>query len=198
MKDEPDWLFTAIYASPQECLKKLLWDELKSLASNINVPWMVAGDFNDIAHISEKRGGVLAATNRCGLFRKRMNDCMLSDLESHGPKFTWRGPVFQGGQHIIEKLDRAMSNDLWRVQFPDVIVKVLVRVDFSDHHPILINLKEEYVDPIKKPFRFENAWLMHESYQAMLQSSWRKDQDVTLNHNNIQAGIESWKFETFD
>lgn len=41
---------------------------------------------------------------------------------------------------MFERLDRASNNDLWRLLFPGAVVKVLPRLEFSDHHPILIAL----------------------------------------------------------
>ncbi|XP_058782174.1 uncharacterized protein LOC131656479 [Vicia villosa] len=160
-----------MYASPLENNKKIMWEELHKLAEDTHGPWLVAGDFNDIAHIEEKRGGVKASMSRCTRFRNSLQMCKLTDLEARGPKFTWRGPVFHGGQRIYEKLDRAVSNDEWRLLFPEAFVKVLMRVEFSDHHPIIINLKEDKHVKYHRPFRFENAWLLNETYDSMLHES---------------------------
>ncbi|XP_058751892.1 uncharacterized protein LOC131624996 [Vicia villosa] len=178
--------------------RHLLWEELINLAANINEPWMLAGDFNDLADPSDKKGGAPISVRRCKNFLNRVNMCKLNELVSHGPKFTWKGPVYHGGQDIYEKLDRVMSNDLWRLNFPDVFVKVLVRVAFSDHHPVLINLKEDYVCPRIHDFKFESAWMMHETYQDMLKGCWQKDDNLNQNLSNIVNGIKQWKFETFD
>lgn len=97
MKVCQDWLFTTIYVSPQESIRKLLWEELKVLKDSVSEPWMLAGDFNEISYPTEKKGGVSASAKRCETFCERMKMCMLNDLVSHGPKFTWRGHVFHGG-----------------------------------------------------------------------------------------------------
>lgn len=159
---------------------------------------MLAEDFNDISSVCEKKGGLPASIQCCQKMRKIMDNCKVDNMETRGPKFTWRGPIFHGGKRIYEKLDKALSNDEWRVQFPDVVVKVLIRVDFSDHHPILIKLYEDNQIYRERPFCFENAWIMHESYQGMLQDVWRDDQTFTHNLKNVVDGIHSWKFETFD
>lgn len=51
----------------------------------------------------------------------------------------------QGGIRIYERLDGALRNDEWRVLFPDAQVRVLPRMEFSDHHPIIISLKEPFL-----------------------------------------------------
>jgi hypothetical protein len=42
------WFFTPTYASPNEDNRGLLWEDLKTISNNMNNPWLVAGDLNDI------------------------------------------------------------------------------------------------------------------------------------------------------
>lgn len=35
----------------------ILWDNLCALANNVNVPWLMIGDFNEVVSNDEKRGG---------------------------------------------------------------------------------------------------------------------------------------------
>ncbi|XP_058784715.1 uncharacterized protein LOC131659557 [Vicia villosa] len=198
MEDSNQWFFTAIYARPQENSKKMLWDDLKEISNNMREPWMMAGDFNDIAYVSDKRGGVAHSLSRCKRLRDRMDMCKVRGVEAKGPKFTWRGPIFSGGQRIYEKLDRALSNDDWRLMFPDSFVKVLMRFEFSDHHPILISLKEETRNVYEKKFCFENAWLTHETYDSMLKYSWNTCDNIGNNLKRVVEGINKWKFANFD
>ncbi|WJX12066.1 hypothetical protein P8452_02605 [Trifolium repens] len=136
------WFLTPIYASPIESNRNLLWDELKDIAHHMNESWLLAGDFNDILCADEKRGGVTASRRKCNIFKSRIDACSLMDIGVMGPKFTWRGPLYHGGQRIYERLDRALCNSNWRLQFPDGYLKVLTRLDFSDHHHILISPME--------------------------------------------------------
>jgi exonuclease III len=126
--------FTATYASPQEEGRNDLWRELTKLSDSMIGEWLLARDFNDLANPSEKKGGVPANQRRCDNFLTRMNQCRLMDCGAIGPKYTWRGPTFHDGERIFERLDRALSNDEWRLGFPNAVVKVLPRVNFSDHH----------------------------------------------------------------
>ncbi|XP_058741121.1 uncharacterized protein LOC131613470 [Vicia villosa] len=193
-----EYLFTAVYATPNENDKKLLWEELSNISTTANDLWLLEGDFNDIAASTEKKGGLQPSQSRCALFRNRIKNCNLNDLEAKSPNFTWRGPIFHGGQRIYEKLDRALSNDNWRWCFPDAIVKVLVRVEFSDHHPILVVPTMDIHNKPNKPFRFENAWLLNNSYHDMLQQVWNNDYSMTRNLKNTRDGIKDWKYDTFD
>jgi hypothetical protein len=121
---------------------------------------LLAGDFNDIAGLFEKKGGARPLLRRCHKFVERINSCNLMDLGFVGSKYTWRGPMFHGGGRIFERLDRALSNDFWRLEFPNAFIKTLPRLDFSDHHPILICPVGNDVARVPRRFQFESAWQM--------------------------------------
>lgn len=61
MKFEDDrgqeWICTVVYASPNESIRKSLWDNMGMVVVNLHIPWLVVGDFNDIAYTNEKKGG---------------------------------------------------------------------------------------------------------------------------------------------
>ncbi|KAI8023340.1 hypothetical protein LOK49_LG03G00054 [Camellia lanceoleosa] len=46
-EDYEEWLFSAVYTSPNLFARETLWEELEDTANNINKPWLVTGDFND-------------------------------------------------------------------------------------------------------------------------------------------------------
>lgn len=49
-------LLTFVYASPIRERRKMLWRNLSSIAPNVDIPWLVCGDFNDVLLPSEKWG----------------------------------------------------------------------------------------------------------------------------------------------
>jgi hypothetical protein len=169
-----------------------------SIANNMNDAWLVAGDFNDIACGDENKGGAAVSMRKCNKFQERINACYLLDLGAMGHKFTWRGPIYHGGQRIYERLDRALGNERWRLSFPDGCVRVLARLDFSDHHPLLITPKNAPHPVAPRQFWFESAWLMDNTYKEMMWASWKNDQDVASNLVNVQHDLKEWKFQTFD
>jgi hypothetical protein len=85
------WFFTAIYASPHENNRCSMWNDLKNIASNMKDPWLLAGDFNDILSINEKKGGAPASIRKCNLFKERVDACHLLDVGFVGAKYTWCG-----------------------------------------------------------------------------------------------------------
>ena len=63
------WLFSAVYASPLQASRLQLWDHLKSFATSHSLPWMLAGDFNEILSHNEKFSSSPANRNRISNFR---------------------------------------------------------------------------------------------------------------------------------
>lgn len=49
--------FSYIYARCTRAERVELWDQIRTL-TNINIPWLVGGDFNTILRATEKRGGL--------------------------------------------------------------------------------------------------------------------------------------------
>ncbi|KAI9089108.1 hypothetical protein K1719_029387 [Acacia pycnantha] len=80
------FFLTAVYALPNGTQKQVLWDELGSLVSLISSPWVLLGDFNDIASADERTGSSRRFEARYGIFSDRLHQCKLSDLGSIGPK----------------------------------------------------------------------------------------------------------------
>lgn len=54
-QDYPDWILSAIYASPTSQKRDELWNNLERTSQTITDPWLLAGDFNDFASLDEKR-----------------------------------------------------------------------------------------------------------------------------------------------
>ncbi|WJX75538.1 hypothetical protein P8452_59063 [Trifolium repens] len=187
------WKFTAVYASPREELRKEMWLKLHRISQSISEGWMIAGDFNDITSQAEKQGGAPVSLRRCNNFLDNINDCKLIDLGAVGSKFTWRGPLVIGHERIFERLDRAMSNDEWRLMFPEAIVKVLPRIEFSDHHPIIIMLQG--IPPLmqRSKFRFEKAWMYHPNYDEFIKQQWNTSSTLPEKVVNMADEFVKWK-----
>ncbi|XP_058734058.1 uncharacterized protein LOC131605755 [Vicia villosa] len=122
-----------------------------------------------------------------------MGACNLQDLGDCGPKFTWMGPNYNGGQRIYERLDIALSNQDWRLRFAEAHVEVLTRVSFSHHHPILTSLSCTHNVRGAKPFRFECAWMVGRNYFDKLKTYWNLNDEINTNMKRIENNVEEWK-----
>jgi hypothetical protein len=90
-----------------------------------------------------------------------------------------------------------MSNDEWRIMFPEAIVKVLPRIEFSDHHPIIIMLQG--IPPVvqRSKFRFEKAWMYHPNYTDLIKQHWNKRSVFPEIISNMTDEFVKWKCDVF-
>lgn len=72
---------------------------------------------------------------------------------------------------IYENIDIALCNEKRKVEFIDAHVKVLTRLKFSDHHPIIINTDNNQNHGAPILFKFESAWILVGSYQDMINAA---------------------------
>ncbi|CAL2264474.1 unnamed protein product [Prunus armeniaca] len=80
-----------VYASPCGSKRAQLWDYMSFVARSHNLPWLLAGDFNEILSIEDKFGG--ASTLRVRGFKNWFDGNDMVDLGFSGPKFTWTMPT---------------------------------------------------------------------------------------------------------
>ncbi|KAI9121639.1 hypothetical protein K1719_008672 [Acacia pycnantha] len=105
---EEELLFSAIYASPTEHRRHNLWDLLSGLPSDINVSWLLVGDFNDIKTSLEQAGGERVYETRCRYFNNWIQDCNLIDVRAEGPFYTWKGPKWDGLERVYKRLEKCL------------------------------------------------------------------------------------------
>ncbi|RYQ95392.1 hypothetical protein Ahy_B08g090662 isoform B [Arachis hypogaea] len=158
--------------------------------------WLVAGDFNEIKEASEKKGGAAVNIRACNIFSNWINSCRLIDLGFVGPRFTWKGPKWEGQDRVFKRLDRALSNHFWRTRFHKATTEVLTRTN-SDHHPILIQNVKLINGEGKKPFRFEAMWTHHPDFQHCLKDSWNRDNTLPSALRNLKNDLLKWNKDIF-
>jgi hypothetical protein len=112
------WRFTGIYGESKTELKHLTWALMQDLHAQCKLPWICAGDFNEVLHQHEKEGGCPRPQACMDRFKAALEDCELHDLGFVGDVFTWRNKQFREEDYIRERLDRAVANDEWRCRFP--------------------------------------------------------------------------------
>ncbi|CAN1321407.1 hypothetical protein LINPERPRIM_LOCUS32024 [Linum perenne] len=89
----------------------------------------------------------------------------LLDLGYQGDPFTWSNEQ-RGSNHIKERLDRALANGEWRLQFDRAMTFHESRIG-SDHRPIRINLYG-IRNNSKPPFRFDSNWLANAECKSII------------------------------
>ena len=146
------WLFSAVYASPRNAERQVLWNNLMSVADLHNLPWVIAGDFNEPLLSEDKFGGRVVSVNRSLLFKECLDKCNMVDIGFVGPRFTWSNR--REVQALIqERIDRFFVNPSWCVLYPDAKISHLTRCH-SDHCPVLLELQPSTQKGRSRPFRF--------------------------------------------
>ena len=163
------WLISAIYASPRLVERRILWNNLKTVAQLHNLPWLMLGDFNEVLCGEDKFGGNQVNLNRTLEFKECLDECNMLDLGFAGPKYTWknRRPITS---LILERIDRCFANSGWRLLYLETIVTHLPRT-FSDHCPVLLELCKSSTNNFNKPFRFQTMWLLHLDFYRVVQQA---------------------------
>ncbi|OIT35430.1 hypothetical protein A4A49_02536 [Nicotiana attenuata] len=86
--DDNTFYVTVIYAKCKPAMRRPLWDILRHKSTNYTHPWCVIGDFNVIASVEEKIGGLSYQMSKSLDFLSMMEECGLVDLGYYGPKYT--------------------------------------------------------------------------------------------------------------
>lgn len=76
--------------------KYIIKYNLALLSKLFSLPWIVAGDFNQILAPQEKQGGRPLNVSSSLCFLQSMYKCNLHDLGFHCPKFTWCNQRYKG------------------------------------------------------------------------------------------------------
>ena len=135
---------------------------------NLNLPWVLLGDFNIVRSISEKEGGDLSWNSAMDELNTCCSNADLDDLRFKGHWFTWSNKNL--ANPILRKLDRALINPRWTSCYPNAEAK-FIQPGISDHSPVIVRLGLPYPQ-IRKPFRFFNFLTDHPSFATSVMTAW--------------------------
>ncbi|KAM5578651.1 hypothetical protein ABKV19_008793 [Rosa sericea] len=159
--------FTGIYGVATAANRTTTWNLLRLLATQCNLPWLVAGDFNEILCQDDKSGGPPRCAAQMARFRQALVDCELLDMGHVGSRFTW------SNRFTKERLDRVCQTVQWRDLYPFSRC-ITLPLSRSDHCPLLIEVSPDLVprNRSQKLFRFEEMWLQHLDCGNVVQQGW--------------------------
>ncbi|XP_075095384.1 uncharacterized protein LOC142173668 [Nicotiana tabacum] len=129
-------MMTFVYAKCSVMERLDLWDHLCYLASDMELPWLVGGDFNVILHEDEKIGGLPVHPPKYKDFVFCVNFCGLFEQGYKGSPFTWWNGR-SNAECIFKRLDRIFVNLSFQNMLPTIEVEHLIRTG-SDHAPLLM------------------------------------------------------------
>ena len=165
------WRFTGFYGEPETHKRQETWELLRNLHSQNSLPWLCAGDFNEILKQSEKLGGRIRPPGQMQLFRDTLDECGLMDIGFKGSPFTW-SKLCNNGISIWERLDRAVVSYEWFSKHPGTQVHHTDSTT-SDHKILWIEQSVLDCSSRKKLFRFEEMWLGDKGCGEIVEGVWQ-------------------------
>lgn len=181
-----------VYGRNTEIERRSLWEDISWLADTSPLcytPWILVGDFNQIAATGEHYSIINSTLPLRGMedFQNCIAENDLVDLPSRGAFFTWSN--HQQDNPIIRKLDRALASAEWLTTFPSSIV-VFDPPGESDHTPCIITLDNQ-PHRSKKSFKYFSFLSSHQSFLSSITSAWGRSN--CYGFNNVFIGRASNK-----
>ena len=97
-------LFSAIYASPRQAERRILWSNIEEVGRLHSMPWLMIGDFNEVLCGEDKFEGKQININRAMEFKAYLDSCSFVGLGFAGPKYTWMNKR-QLTDLVLERID---------------------------------------------------------------------------------------------
>ena len=189
-----NWILTAVYASPRHKERCMLWNNLTTVANTYNLPWIIAGDFNEMLSSDDKLGGRPINLYRANIFKECLDACNMADLDFQGPRYTWTN------KHdlcslIQERLDRFFANPNWCVLYPEAQVTHIPRCSL-DHCPVLMELEPQPSIRLNRPF-IHSFWLLDNSFPKIVQNAWSTESGLYGSIAKFKRDASEWNWVHF-
>ncbi|KAI5382050.1 hypothetical protein KIW84_UN0211 [Lathyrus oleraceus] len=165
------YVATMIYAFNQVEHRKTLWSKLESLGSNMDRPWVVIGDFNNVLKEEDRIGGQPVNYAEYRDLDEMMHNVSLFENVSKGSYFTWSNKHTQGIIH--SRIDRMVSNVQWLQKYPDAVVENLAP-NISDHTPVKVSVSQQQIRK-GSMFKFLNCSVKEPTYMQIVKNSWQEE-----------------------
>ncbi|KAH9658155.1 hypothetical protein KPL70_023379 [Citrus sinensis] len=148
---------------------------LRRLAVLSSSPWLCCGDFNEILHPDEKRGGNDRNVNLINEFKEALRDCGLKDVGYRGYDFTWNNGRYGKG-FMEERLDRFVCSKAWSDRFVDCEASNLDTWT-SDHCPVLMAIQEKREGMNQRGrhssrIHYEDMWSSYDVCKEIIKEEW--------------------------
>ncbi|KAF7815570.1 reverse transcriptase [Senna tora] len=105
---------TCVYGPPHLAERPRFWDKLSHIASSVQYPWLIIGDFNQVLRSSEKLSMNLNIPGAED-FENFLNDAGLINLHPQGNWFTWTN----GRGFLLKDLNRTLITLIPKIDVPE-------------------------------------------------------------------------------
>ncbi|KAK6794049.1 hypothetical protein RDI58_007502 [Solanum bulbocastanum] len=158
-------LLSIVYAMNEQSQREALWQEFQGLGANIQSPWILSGDFNNVLAV-EERIDLLVTQAEIARFKKMVNTLQLTSLRTKGCFFTWCNKR-QATSRVYSKIDWVFGNLEWLQQFSHVESEFLgPRVLY---HSLAIIQCQQMITLHPNPFKLYMTVMEHPSSKVILQ-----------------------------
>ena len=189
------WLFSTIYTSLRSEERSIFWDNLAKVVELHNLPWVMAGDFNEPLINEDKFGGRGVNINRSLAFKDCLDKCSMVDMGFSSPRYTWTNKR-DISNLIIERIDRFFMNPDWCVMYPNARVTHLPRCH-SDHCPVLMEALPISTIKLNRPFRFQEFWLSDISFPTIVSKAWNGNTELEESIDYFSKDATAWNKNHF-
>ncbi|XP_058762598.1 uncharacterized protein LOC131635980 [Vicia villosa] len=165
------YVVTIFYASNQGDKRAKLWKDIEHLGSNIDKPWNVIGDFNNVVSIQDRIGGNKVMEKEYKELGDMMHNTGLFEATTFGPHFTWSNKHREGT--IYSRIDHMLGNFEWFQKFHEAKVYVM-NPHISDHAPIKVDY-QKHVKRKLRMFKFLNSVVLEPSFLQVVATSWNQN-----------------------
>ncbi|XP_026384035.1 uncharacterized protein LOC113279564 [Papaver somniferum] len=170
------------------------------MGENMNLPWVIIGDFNSTLYSHERQSYSIHPTQSHPIITNTISELGLIDIPFTGSPFTWSNHRDQLNQ-VRTRLDRALCLPSWMTIFPNEILNNLIPCG-SDHAPILLNTNPQN-ESLSKPFRFYEHWLTNSTCKEEIKKNWvcsKKGTEafkVTNKLRRVKNGLKIWRIKEY-
>lgn len=161
---------SAIYASTSNIRRKHLWENLKNLHTQYNLPWNCIGDFNTVLGAHEHLGNFSPARPPIQDFIDWTDNLNLIHLPTRGAFYTWNNGR-RGRAHTQRRLDRSVCNQAWLDICHSTSCSSLLKTT-SDHYPLLLMFDTTEVRYASN-FKFLKMWALHNDCREFIATCWQ-------------------------
>ncbi|KAK8713122.1 hypothetical protein V6N13_148347 [Hibiscus sabdariffa] len=194
VSDSWESLMIVVYAPCVRSKRRDLWERLLAVASAVEIPCCLGGDFNEVTNYAERRGCV---GDRGGMleFVGFIHDGGFVDIPTAGKVFTWYGSKAKGC-----RLDKFLVLADWLDRFEGLEQRNFLW-NVSDHDPVRLSCGVVNWGP--QPFRFLNAWLERKGHIKVMGDEWRR---ISVSHTTssvvdrlreLKVFLKQWNRESF-
>ena len=170
---EEEFFCSFVYALNIVEGRKSLWENLMNHQNSpifSNKAWIIMGDFNEVLDGEDHSCFANSPSYSAGMreFQDAANHCSLSDMGSHGPRFTWCNKREEG--LICKNLDRVLINGKWLHRYGESYA-VFEPGGCSDHLRCRIQIRADQ-ERVKRTFKYVNALSRFPEFLLNVKDYW--------------------------